>query len=324
MPAFPAERSSRRAWRLWVVAPWRLAMTLREITSLVRSALNAFEADDAPLLSGAIAFYTLLSMAPLALVAVWLAGLFFGEAETMAWLASSLGEAWGEEAAAVAVNMIERIRVGTSNPLGLVIGAGVLLYGASKVFVSLQAALNTIWNVREKPRTTLKGRVKGLVRKRLLSFVMIITVGGTLVSAMLLRAGLVTLHRLADDLFPFATEAWRVFDLTIGLVLVTLLFTMIFRVLPDAKMSWKTTLVGAAITATMFNLGSYLISFYFAYAGTATLQGAAGSVIAILLWVYFSAHVFFLGAELTGQMAETYGGGIEPDPHAERFERVTT
>jgi membrane protein len=299
-------------------------MTLRELTSLVRSTLVAFEADDAPLLSGAIAFYTLLSMAPLVLLAVWLVGLFLGEEQTMAWVVATLSKTWGMEGAMVTANMIEHIRLGSRNPIGIMIGAGVVLYGATKIFVSLQAALNTIWNVREKPRATLRGRVKGLLRKRLLSFAMIVGVGAMLMCSMLLRAGLHTFHRLAADVFPFATLAWRAVDLLVGLSLVTALFTLIFRLLPDAKIEWRITVLGAAITAAMFNFGSYLISFYFAYAGTTTVQGAAGSVIAILLWVYFSAHVFFLGAELTGKMAETYGDGIKPDPHAERFERVTT
>lgn len=298
-------------------------MTLSEIIRLIRATVAAFDADDAPLLSGAIAFYTLLSMAPLALVVVWLTGLVFGEEEAMAWVVSTLGQAWGVEAATVAASMIETIRVGTQNPTGLIIGIAILLYGASRVFVSLQAALNTIWNVREKPRTTLRGRVRGVIRKRLLSFAMILTVGGALMMAMLLRTALVTAHRVAEDMIPFSTVAWRLVDLAVGLGLVTLMFTMIFRFLPDAKVRWKTTILGAAITAAMFNIGSYLISFYFAYAGTTTVQGAAGSVVAILLWVYFSANVFFLGAELTGQMAEHHGDGITPDPHAERFERVT-
>jgi membrane protein len=298
-------------------------MALPEVTRLVRQTLAAYNADDGPLLSGAIAFYTLLSMAPLALVAVWLTGLFLGEEAAMSWVVATLGQAWGAEAASVAASMIEHIRVGTRNPIGLMLGTAVLLYGASKVFVSLQAALNTIWNVREKPRLTLRGRVKGLVRKRLLSFAMILMVGGTLMTAMLLRAALVTIHRMSDTVIPFPTAAWRIIDLGVGLTLVTVLFVIIFRLLPDAKIAWRTTIMGAAITAVMFNLGSYLISFYFAYAGTTTVQGAAGSVVAILLWVYFSANVFFLGAELTGQIADRYGGGIQPDSHAERFERVT-
>ena len=297
---------------------------LEHLTGLVGRAVAAFEADNATLLSGAIAFYTLLSMAPLVLVAVWLAGLVFGEEETLAQVVATLTRTWGLEAATVTASMIEHIRVGTRNPVGLVIGGGVLLYGASKIFVQLQAALNTIWNVREKPRTGLRGRVKGVVRQRLWSFVMILAVGGTLTTAMLTRAALVTVHRLADDVLPFADRPWRLFDLALGLALATVLFALIFRVLPDAKLRWKTAFLGGAITALMFNIGSYLLSLYFAYFAATTVQGAAGSVMAILLWVYFSAIVFFLGAEITGQIAETYHGGIEPEPHAERFIRVST
>jgi membrane protein len=298
-------------------------MRLTDVTRLVGRALAAFEEDDATLLSGAIAFYTLLSMAPLVLVAVWTAGLVFGEEETLAQVVATLSRAWGLEAATVAASMIERIRVGTRNPVGLVIGGGVLLYGASKVFVQLQRALNRIWNVREKPRTSLRGRVQGVLRKRLWSFTMILVVGGTLMTGMLTRAALVTVHRVAEEVLPFAGVAWRLADLGIGLALATTLFAMIYRVLPDAKIRWRTAFIGAAVTAVMFNLGSYLISLYFAYAGATTVQGAAGSVMAILLWVYFSANVFFLGAEITGQIVETYDGGIEPEPHAERFERVS-
>lgn len=297
-------------------------MRIKDVTRLVGRAVAAFEEDDATLLSGAIAFYTLLSMAPLVLVAVWTAGLVFGEEETLAQVVATLTRAWGLETATVAASMIERIRVGTRNPVGLVIGGGVLLYGASKVFVQLQRALNRIWNVREKPRTSLRGRVRGVVRKRLWSFTMILVVGGTLMTGMLTRAALVTVHRVAEDVLPFAGTAWRVVDLGLGLALATTLFAMIYRVLPDAKIRWRTAFIGAAVTAVMFNIGSYLISLYFAYAGT-TVQGAAGSVMAILLWVYFSAIVFFLGAEITGQIAETYDGGIVPEPHAERFERVS-
>lgn len=277
--------------------------------------------DNASLLSGAIAFYTILSMAPVLLIASWLAGLVFGQEHSRRAIAQRLGTVLDEKAVGFVQSMIESARPESGSYWSLAAAGLLLLYAASRVFVKFQEALNMVWDVRGKPRTSLRGKVGNLLRKRLLSFGMILLVGLMLLTSILSKTLLAALTHLAVDLLPRGIWLIRGLEMVASFGIAVVTFALVYRILPDVKIPWSTVWAGAVGTALLFTIGSVAISTYLGYARHASLPGAAEALIAILLWVYYSANVVFLGAEFTHVYADERGQGIEPEEHAERVPR---
>jgi membrane protein len=208
--------------------------------------------------------------------------------------------------------MLQSTRQSGSNIAATLIGIVTLLLGATGVFVQLQDALNTIWEVAPKP-----GRgVLGMVKDRLLSFTMLLGIGFLLLVSLAVSAGLAALSSFLGDLLPGLFEVAKVLDFVISLGVITLLFAMIYKFLPDVKIRWGDVWVGAAVTSLLFTVGKFLIGLYLGYSSAASVYGAAGSLAVLLIWIYYTAQIVLLGAEFTQVYAKRYGSRIVPGADA--------
>ncbi len=286
-----------------IYAKGRQAWTLLKGTAALWSSANAFQ------LAGALAFYTLFSLAPLLIIVITLAGVFFGEEAVRGEISGQIEQFIGLDAALFVEDAVQRSRIEEAGPLPTALGVGAVLFGATTVFAQLQAALNALWGVRARPSRS------GLVVfafSRLASFGMVLVIGLLMLISFLVTTVLSAFLRFAGDLVPIPPGFASGLDLTISLAVAVLLFAMIFRVLPDVRLGWKDVAWGSLLTGTLFVFGQYLISLYLTHAGPASAYGAAGSLVLILMWVYYSALIIFFGAAFTRELVRTRGGVIAP------------
>jgi membrane protein len=287
---------------------------MRAVWTLFKNALADFVEDDAMTLGAALAFYTALAMAPLLLCLVAIAGLAGAEFERE--FTANVAAVVGAKAAE-AVNMI--MDSADSRPdlrsLSGFLGIITLLVGASGTFAQLQYAMNRIWDVQARPGQG----IWGWIRKRFLSAGMVIAVGFVLLVSLALSAALSGAGRPAHDVLPGADALWGLVDIVISFATVVALFAVIYKVLPDVRIAWRDVWFGAGVTAALFAAGKFAIGVYLGRSSVASAYGAAGSLILLLLWVYYSSLIVFFGAELTQEYAKRRGAGIEPDEHAVRI-----
>ncbi len=291
-------------------------MTLKEVWSVVREAGVEWLDDKATRLSAALAFYTILSVAPIILIATAIAGAVFGEDAASGALTAQLRGLVGDAGAEVARTALQNANRPGAGVIATVIGVATLLFGASGVFGELQGALNTAWDVRPKP-----GRgIWGTIRDRFLSFGMVLVVGFLLLVSLIVTAVLAALGGYVEGLLPGYQVLMQAANFLISFSIVTTLFALIFKFLPDAKVAWRDVWFGALVTAVLFTLGKYAIGLYLGRASVATPFGAAGSLVVFVVWVYYSGLIVFYGAELTQVTARHAGRRIEPAANAERAE----
>ncbi len=288
---------------------------IRGAWGATKDVVTKFIEDGALTLSAALAYYTALSFAPLIILMLTLASQMGSEMQ--ARLLSFLQEQMGDKAATTIDAILDASRAQPSvrTTAGL-ISVGMLLFSASGVFAQLQAALNQIWNVRAKPG----GGIWAWVRKRVLSF------GMLLAFAFVILVSLMATAILAGwigqrDAGP-TSIIMQVFNQVVSLAAFTFLFALIYKYLPDVKITWRDVWSGAAVTAVLFSLGKYAIAEYLGNSAVGSAYGAAGSLVALLVWVYYSGLILFLGAEITEVLAERRGSSIEPDEHAVRVKRT--
>lgn len=269
----------------------RMISTTKTLTRSFRE----FSEDDALTLSAALAFYTALSLAPLLLVLLWVASLL-GEG-TQQQLVAQLQQVVGPQASAVIGTVVEnaRSRPSAASVAGLVSLIAVL-FSAAGVFAQLQHALNVVWNVQP---STQEGGTWGWIKKRLLSMGMVLLFGILLIASIVASTVLTTLTSSLQGIVPGASILWYMLDAALSLALFTVLFAAIFKVLPDAKTAWRDVWWGAFATALLFAIGKVLVGFYLGYSSFGSTFGAAGSLLALLVWVYYSSTIFLFGAELT-------------------------
>jgi membrane protein len=286
---------------------------LRRYRSMVKQALQAWIDDYAPSMGAALAYYTAFSLAPLLVVAIALAGLIFGQdaarGEIVAQIRGLVGDVGGD---AVRDLLASASRPATSL-VASIIGIATLLLGATSVFGELQSALDRIWR---SPALGESQGLVGLIRTRLLSFGMVIAIGFLLLVSLVLSAALSAVGRWGDQLFPGWGLVLQLLNQAVGFALTTVLFAMAYRILPRAQIAWSDVWVGAAVTAALFTIGKFFIGLYIGRAGITSSFGAAGSLVVILVWVYYSAQVFLLGAEFTWVFAHRQGSqaGTTPQP----------
>ena len=288
-------------------------MNPRLLAGLIRDAYNQWNEDKVPRLGAALAFYSLLSLAPLLLIAIGMAGLVFGAEAAQGQLVGQLRELVGSEGADAIEAMIANARKPSSGTLATVIGLGTLLLGASGVFGQLQDALNTIWEVQPKPGLN----VWGFIRGRFLSFSMVLGTGFLLLISLLLTTALAAVVTWLGGLVPGWESVLHVVDLAVTFGVVTLLFPMIFKYLPDAKVEWKDVWLGSVATSALFMAGKFAIGVYLGRSGIGSSYGAAGSLVVLLVWIYYSAQILFFGAEFTQVYANRRGSRIAPSRNAE-------
>jgi membrane protein len=271
-------------------------------------------------MAAALAYYTVFSLAPLLIIVIAIAGAIFGEQAAKGELVAQIQGVVGREGAQLIQTAIENASQldPSQGPIPTLINIGVLLFGASVVFAQLQNSLNRIWEVEAKPGNG----IKRVLRKRLLTFSMVLVIAFLLLVSLVISTMLVILGNYLRDLVPGFTYLWQILNFFISFSLVTLLFAMIFKILPDAKIAWRDVWMGAAITAVLFDIGKFLLGFYLGKTSLASAYGAAGSLVIILTWVFYSAQILFLGAEFTQVYVRHYSREIVPDEHAVRVPKT--
>src|SRR5216110_2253466 len=285
--------------------------------SLLKQTFSEWLEDKAPQLGAALAYYTVFSLAPLILVLLAIVGLLFHN-DPGAW--NKLTEQMSAFLDKSGVEMVRNIAQKASQPgkgvLATIIGVALALFGASGVFGQLQDALNTIWGVKAKPG----GGIWGFLRSRFLSFAMVGGICFLLLVSLTLESVLKGFSHYIQGVLPggivIAMAVYWIFDLAV----IILLFAIIFKFLPDAKIQWRDVWIGAAMTAIFFALGKWALGLYLGSGSAASAYGAASSLITLLLWVYYSSQILLFGAEFTQVYASQAGRGIAPDEHAIRVE----
>jgi membrane protein len=269
--------------------------------------------DDAPSLGAALAYYTVFSLAPLMTIAIAMAGFFFGKEAAQGQIFDELRVLLGEEGGKAVEEMVQSANAQpTAGVVATIISVIMLLFGASGVFGQLQASLNAIWGVKAKP-----GRgVLGLIKDRLLSFGFTLVVGFLLLVSLLLTAGMALMADWIGGLMPGSEALAYILNIVLSLSMITLLFATIFKFLPDAKIAWHDVSIGAFLTALLFTIGKFALGIYLGKSGVASSYGAAGSLIVLLLWVYYSSQILFFGAEFTQVYANQFGSRVAPADNA--------
>lgn len=287
-------------------------MNIKTILGLLKETFAEWNKDNASRLAAALAYYTIFSLAPLLIIAIAIAGAVFGEEAARGEIVGQIRGLVGESGAEVIETAIQNANKPQAGRIASLISIAVLLFGASGLFAQLQDALNTIWEVQPKP-----GRgVVAIIRDRFLSFTMVLGVGFLLLVSLLLSAVLAALANYFGHLLPGIDLIWQVVNLIISFVVTTLLFGLIYKVLPDVKIVWSDVWIGAAITSLLFSIGRYLLGVYLGNSSFGSTYGAAGSLVIILAWVYYAAQILFFGAEFTQVYARRYGSRIVPDENA--------
>ena len=281
--------------------------------SLFKQTASEWMEDDAPSLGAALAYYTVFSLAPLMTIAIAIAGFFLGKEAAQGQIFDELRGLLGAEGGKAVEEMVQSANAQpTAGVVATIISVIMLLFGASGVFGQLQASLNAIWGVKAKP-----GRgVLGIIKDRLLSFGFTLVVGFLLLVSLLLTAGMALMADWIGGLMPGSEALAYILNIVLSLSMITLLFATIFKFLPDAKIAWHDVWIGAFLTALLFTIGKFALGIYLGKSGVASSYGAAGSLIVLLLWVYYSSQILFFGAEFTQVYANRFGSRVAPADNA--------
>jgi len=286
-------------------------MTARAIGKLLQEAGTKFWDDRGPRLGAALAFYTALSLSPLLLAVVAIAGLVFGQEAARGEIVDQLRDTVGHEAATVIEQLVARSASASHGVIAAVAAFVVLFFGASGVFAELQSALNTIWRV---PGRKPAGGVWAVVKARLLSFSLVCGTAFLLLVSLVVSAVLSAVNQTVTGWLPGMDVFAEVANFVLTLVLLILLFAMIFQWLPETDLAWSDVWVGATVTAILFSLGKYLIGLYLGRAAVGSAYGAAGAFVVLLVWIYYSTQIVLFGAELMFIYAQRLGHGLNREP----------
>lgn len=282
---------------------------LRQSWQLISEAAADWAEDKASQLGAAMAFYSILSLAPLIVIVIAIAALVFGEEEAKSQIATQMQGLMGEEGAAALGSLIEDAKQPATGTVAALLGLVTLLFGASGVFGQLQDAMDTIWEVERKPL-----RFWSYLGHRFLSFTMVLGVGFLLLVSLVLSAFLSGMGSMLGAQREGLGFVMQSLNTLISFGVITVLFALIFRVLPDTTVAWRDVWLGALVTALLFSAGKYLIGLYLGTSGVGSAYGAAGSLVVLIVWVYYSAQILFFGAELTQVYARRYGSRSHRPP----------
>lgn len=286
---------------------------MKSFWRIARQAALEFVNDSGMKLSAALAYYTIFSIGPVLVIIISLAGLFYGREAVQGRIYYQINGLVGNSAALQIQEIIQNIEKSQLSASGAVIGVIVLLIGATGVFTEIQDSINYIWSIKAKPK---RGLVK-LVINRLISFSLIISFGFVMLVSLIINAIVDVLQGQLERIFDSATiYIFQGVNYLLLFAIISLLFAIIFRVLPDATIRWRDAFVGAAFTALLFLIGKFLISFYLTHTDIGVTYGAAASFVLLLLWVYYTSVILFFGAEFTKVYTLNFGSGIQPDKTA--------
>ena len=285
---------------------WRQDMNLAILWSLVKESISRWIDDFAPSMGAALSYYTIFSIAPLLLIVIAVAGLAFGDAAASGALFEQLRGMLGDEGAAFAQRLVAGAHEPRTSIFATLVGIVMMILGATTVLAELQSALNRIW--RAPPE---RSGVWTMLRKRLLSLSLILAIGFLLLVSLAASAAMAAIGEWGAPYFGRMKWLFEIVNVGVSLGAVTVLFAMIYKILPRVRIGWKDVWIGAAVTAILFTLGKSLIGLYLGKSAVASGFGAAGSVVVLLVWVYYSAQIFMLGAEFTVVYARRFGSRKE-------------
>jgi membrane protein len=283
-------------------------MTGRDLGWILRRTVTGWWNDNVPRLGASLAYYTLFALAPILIVAITVAGFAFGEEAVQQEVSGQISGLVGEQGAQAVESMVQSAYHRSGNGVATAIGLITFFLGATGAFLELQTALNGIWRVKPKASAGLKD----MLIQRLLSFGLVIGVGFVLLVSLLVSAGLSALNRYVGAIVPEIAVVWQGVNALVSLGVVTLLFAMIYQFLPDVDLRLRDVWVGALVTAGLFTIGKFAIGLYLGTSAVASSYGAAGSVVVLLIWVYYSSQIVLLGAEFTRAYVERFGARPPP------------
>ena len=289
---------------------------LSNLPHILKLSYQEWKEDRASRLSAALAYYTIFSLAPLLLIVIAVTGLFWQQQAVQEQLLNQIQGLVGAEGA----RFISDLLTGASNPAkgitATIFGIITLIFGALGVFNELHNSLNIIWNVKEEETKGFLQAVKKIVVDRFLSFTMILGIGFLLLVSLVISTGLSAVQTTLGNAFPLSELIWQIINLVISIGVITVLFALIYKVLPDAEIAWRDVWLGGFVTALLFSLGKFVIGIYLGNSAVGSSFGAAGSLVVLLLWIYYSAQILFFGAEFTQVYANNYGSKIVPEGEA--------
>lgn len=281
--------------------------------SLLKQTVAEWQRDKVSRLAAALAYYTTFALAPVLIIAIAVASFLFEKSTVQTSIIDQLQGLIGESGAELVQEMLTSKAQQDGDILATLISIGLLILGASGLFVQLQDALNTVWNVVPKP----KNGIWKLLRDRLLSFGMVLSIGFLLLVSLAVSAGLAAINGMFGDALAGWDFGWQLLNTVVSFGIITLLFALMYKVLPDATVAWNDVWIGSAITALLFTIGKFAIGLYLGNSSVASAYGAAGSFVVLLLWIYYSAQILLFGAEFTQVYANRFGSDIRPDDNAE-------
>jgi len=281
---------------------------------LIQETFREWSEDSATRLAAALAYYTTFSLAPLLVLVIAIAGLLGGHEAAQNQTMAQVEDLLGAEGREFVQGMIESASKPVTGLVATAIGAVTLLFGALGVFGELQNSLNTIWEVKPKPARGFLDGIKRFIVDRLLSFTLVLGIGFLLLASLVISAALSALGEYIGARWPLADFWLELINFVISFAVVTFLFAMIFKFLPEVDIAWKDVWLGAMVTSALFSLGKFLIGFYLGRSEVGNTFGGAGSLAILLIWIYYSAQILFFGAEFTQVYANKYGSKIVPDP----------
>jgi membrane protein len=283
------------------------------IWKLIKESVKGFNNDNVLKLSGSLAYFTIFSIGPMLLVIIFFADLFYGREAVEGTIYSQIKGFVGPDAALQIQEIIRNASLSGKSKVTAVVGFITLLIGTTTVFAEIQDSINTIWNLKTKPE---KGWIK-IILNRLLSFSVVVGLAFLLLVSLIINGLMEAFGKRIQSMFPeVAVIVIYIVNLVLTFVVITILFGIIFKVLPDARIKWKDVIVGAIVTASLFMLGKFGITYYIGSSNIGSTYGAAGSVIIILVWIYYSAIILYFGAEFTKAYATHFGNRIYPNSYA--------
>ncbi|MCW3106991.1 MAG: ribonuclease [Segetibacter sp.] len=287
--------------------------TIKKYFHVLKEAGAGFSQDNCAKLSAALSYYTIFAIGPLLVIVISLSAIFYGRDAVQGRIYGQINGLVGSDAALQVQEIIKNSQHANKGIIATIIGTVILVIGATGIFTEIQDSINFIWSLRAKPK---RGIIKYLIN-RLLSFSLIVSLGFLLIVSLVISALLELLSDRLTHYFPHTTVyLFHVVDIAIIFAIISLLFAIIFKVLPDGKIKWKDAFVGASFTSVLFIIGKAAIGFYLGRSNLGATYGTAASVIIILTWVYYTSLILYFGAEFTKSYALEYGGGIIPDDTA--------
>jgi membrane protein len=288
-------------------------MNLKSIFKLLKASLQSWSQDNAARLGAALSYYTIFALPPLFIIIIFIASLVLDENAVRSGLLEQVGGLIGKNGSKAIASALSASNPQATGLLASMVAVATLILTATGLFIELQSDLNTIWHVEQKPGQG----IWGFIKIRLLSFAMVIGIGFLLLVSLVVSTALAALAKYFTNLAPGLKVLWEIVNILVSFGVIAILFAMILKILPDIKIPWSKVWLGAALTSLLFTIGKSALGMYLGKNSTVTAYGAAGSLVLILLWVYYSGQILFLGAEFTKVFATRFGVHPEPKAHAQ-------